>query len=220
MMFGKRRLWPNAAVGLLVVAVLVTLGAEMGQAAAKIKLVAFGDSITAGLGLKAQDAYPERLQRLLGAQGIDVEIANAGVSGDTAGDGLDRLDWSVPEGTDGVILALGANDMLRGLDPALTAATLEKIIVALEGRRIAILLVGMKAGANFGEPYRTAFDKIFRDLADRHSIDLYPFLLQDVALDPALNQGDGIHPNPKGAARIAERMLPSVLRLIGRIGKR
>ena len=192
----------------------------MGQAAAKIKLVAFGDSITAGLGLKAQDAYPERLQRLLAAKGIDTEIANAGVSGDTAADGLDRLDWSIPEGTDGVILALGANDMLRGLDPALTAATLEKIIAALEGRKIPILLVGMKAGANFGEPYRTAFDKIFRDLAAKHGIDLYPFLLQDVALDPALNQGDGIHPNPKGAARIAERMLPSVLALIGRIGKR
>ena len=220
MTFGRRRLWPKAAVWLVVAAVFGTLGAEMGHAGAKIKLVAFGDSITAGLGLKAQDAYPERLQRLLTAKGIDAEIANAGVSGDTAADGLDRLDWSIPDGTDGVLLALGANDMLRGLDPGQTAATLEKIIAALEGRKIPILLVGMKAGANFGEPYRAAFDKIFPDLAAKHGIDLYPFLLQDVALDPALNQGDGIHPNPKGAARIAERMLPSVLRLIDRIGKR
>jgi len=192
----------------------------MGQTAAKIKLVAFGDSITAGLGLKAEDAYPARLQALLAARGLDIELANAGVSGDTAGDGLNRLDWSVPEGTDGVILALGANDMLRGLEPAQTAAALDKILAALDARKIPVLLVGMKAGANFGDAYRAAYDRIFPDLAVKHGIDLYPFLLQDVAFDPALNQGDGIHPNPTGAARIADNMLPSVLHLIARIAKR
>lgn len=220
-MAGRRCfLWPKAAVVLLAAVVALMLGAEMGQAAAKIKLAALGDSITAGLGVKVEEAYPARLQALLAAKGIEAEIANAGVSGDTAADGLDRLDWSVPDGTDGVILALGANDMLRGLEPKQTAATLDKILTALQARKIQVLLVGMKAGTNFGESFRAAFNKMYPDLAAKHGLDLYPFLLQDVARDPALNQSDGIHPNPKGAARIAERMLPSVLKLIERIDRR
>ncbi len=201
----------------MLAAVFLALWGEMGHAAAKIKLVALGDSITAGLGVKLEEAYPARLQGLLTAKGLDVEIANAGVSGDTAADGLDRLEWSVPDGTDGVILALGANDMLRGLDPGQTSATLEKTISALDARHIQILLVGMQAGTNYGDAYRSAFNKTFPDLAAKHGIGLYPFLLQDVALNPALNQGDGIHPNQKGAARIADLMLPSVLKLIERI---
>ncbi len=220
MVFARRQLWPKAAAALIAATLTLTLGSQMAIAAGKIKLVALGDSITAGLGLKAEDAYPSRLEALLAAKGIDAEIANAGVSGDTAADGLDRLEWSVPNGTDGVILALGANDMLRGLEPALTAATLDKIVVGLTARKIPLLLVGMKAGTNYGQDYRAAFDRLYPELAAKHGIDLYPFLLQDVALDPALNQGDGIHPNAKGAARIADAMLPSVLSFIARIAKR
>jgi acyl-CoA thioesterase I len=216
----RRQLWPKAARVALAATLLVTLGGQLAISAGKVKLVALGDSITAGLGVKVEEAYPARLQELLAAKGVAVEIANAGVSGDTSADGLDRLDWSVPEGTDGVILALGANDLLRGLDPARMGATLDKIISGLEARKISVLLVGMKASSNYGDGYRAAYDKAFPDLAAKHGIGLYPFLLQDVALDPALNQGDGIHPNPKGAARIAERMLPDVQKLIERIGKR
>jgi acyl-CoA thioesterase I len=219
MVFGRRQLWPKAAVALLAAALSITLGSQMAISGEKIKLVALGDSITAGLGLKVEEAYPARLEALLAAKGIAVELANAGVSGDTAADGLDRLAWSVPDGTDGVILALGANDMLRGLEPARTEAVLQAIVAGLKARNIQILLVGMKAGANYGETYRAGFDRIFPELAAMNGVDLYPFLLQTVAFDPALNQGDGIHPNAAGAARIADAMLPSVLKLVERIGK-
>ena len=216
----RRKMWPKAALALLLGVAGSWFPGALAMAAGSLKLVALGDSITAGLGLKSEDAYPQRLQNLLVAQGHNVEISNAGVSGDTVSDGLDRLDWSVPDGTDGVIVALGANDMLQGVEPARTAAKLEKLVARLEARHVAVLLVGMKASSNFGAAFRTAFDQIFPDLAARHGIDLYPFLLQAVARHPELNQNDGIHPNAKGAELIAEGLLPGVVQLIERIGKR
>ena len=212
-MIDSRMLWLKAAGALLVALVLFVTPAV----ARPIKLVALGDSITAGLGLKPGDTYVDHLQIALRAKGLDVEIANAGVSGDTSSDGLDRVDWSVPDGTDGVILALGANDMLRGIDPAVTVKALTEIVTKLKAHKVEVLLVGMLAPANLGEAYRVTFNRIFPDLAAKQGLDLYPFLLQGVARRADLNQDDGIHPNAKGAAVLAKAMLPAVLQFAQRI---
>ena len=215
-MIDSRMLWLKAAG-----AAFVALNLFVTPAVARpIKLVALGDSITAGLGLKPGDTYVDHLQTALRAKGLDVEIANAGVSGDTSSDGLDRVDWSVPDGTDGVILALGANDMLRGIDPAITVKALTEIVTKLKAHNVDVLLVGMLAPANLGEAYRVTFNRIFPDLAAKQGLDLYPFLLQGVARRAVLNQDDGIHPNAKGAAVLAEAMLPAVLQFALRIGKK
>lgn len=179
--------------------------------------MALGDSLTAGLGLGTADTFPVKLARALAAKGAAVDIANAGVSGDTASAGLARLDWSVPEGTDAVILELGANDALRGLDPALTRQALDAIITRLQQRRIAVLLCGMRAPRNLGPDYARAFDAIFPDLAARHGIAFYPFFLDGVVGDPRLNQRDGIHPTAAGVDVIVARILPSVEALVGRL---
>ncbi len=178
--------------------------------------MALGDSLTAGFGLAAEAAYPARLAKALKARGYNVTIANAGVSGDTASGGLARLDWSVPEGTDAVILELGANDMLRGTDPNITKAALDDILSRLAARHIAVLLAGMKAAPNLGADYAHAFDSIYPSLASIHRVVFYPFFLAGVATDPALNQADGMHPNPAGVDVIVKRMLPSVEKLIAR----
>ncbi|MGE0765822.1 MAG: arylesterase [Hyphomicrobiaceae bacterium] len=182
-----------------------------------IHVVALGDSLTAGLGLGAADALPAVLQRLLTSKGHQVEIQNAGVSGDTTAGGLARLDWAVPEGTQAVILALGANDMLGGLDVQRARNNLEAIIRRLQARNIAVLLLGMRASRTLGDSYADAFDRMFPELADKYGLILYPFLLDGVALDPKLNQQDGIHPNAEGVRRIAERMLPFVEKLLARV---
>jgi len=179
-----------------------------------IRIVALGDSLTAGLGLNGSDALPAVLQRLLTDKGFAVEIQNAGVSGDTTSGGLARLDWAVPDGTDAVIVALGANDMLTGLDVARARTNVESIIERLKARHISVLLAGMHANRTLGDAYVTAFDRIFPELAEKHGLVLYPFLLDGVALDPKLNQPDGIHPTAEGVRRIADRMLPSVEKLI------
>ena len=215
-MIDSRMLWPKAAGAALVALILAVTPAV----ARPIKLVALGDSITAGLGLKPGDTYVDRLQSALRAKGLEVEIANAGVSGDTSSDGLDRVDWSVPDGTDGVILALGANDMLRGIDPAVTVKALTEIVTKLKAHKVDVLLVGMLAPANLGEAYRVAFNRIFPDLAAEQGLDLYPFLLQGVARRADLNQDDGIHPNAKGAAVLAEAMLPAVMQFAQRIARK
>ena len=175
-----------------------------------------GDSLSAGLGLAGQDALPAKLERALKARGIAAEIANAGVSGDTAAGGLARLDWSVPEGADAVILELGANDALRGSDPKAPRAALEQIIQRLKQRRIAVLLAGMLAPRNLGADYAKAFDPIYPELAAAHDLVFYPFVLDGVAGDPALNQADGIHPTAAGVDIIVSRMLPKVEELIAR----
>jgi acyl-CoA thioesterase-1 len=182
-----------------------------------VHIVALGDSLTAGLGLGSADALPAVLQRLLKDKGYAVEIQNAGVSGDTTAAGLARLDWAVPDGTQAVILALGANDMLGGLDVKRARSNLESIVKQLKARHIPVLLAGMHANRTLGDDYVTAFDRIYPELAESNGLILYPFLLDGVALDPKLNQADGIHPNPEGVRRIAERMLPFVEKLLARV---
>jgi acyl-CoA thioesterase I len=179
-----------------------------------VHIVALGDSLTAGFGLPADAAFPAQLARTLSAKGISVAITDAGVSGDTAADGLARLDWSVPPGTEAVIVELGANDALRGIDPAVTRAALDSILQGLKQRRIAVLLAGMLAPRNLGSDYTRAFDAIFPDLATRHETLFYPFFLEGVATDPALNQADGLHPTAAGVDVIVHRMLPKVEELV------
>ncbi len=189
----------------------------LAQAADKpLKLVAFGDSLTAGLGLPAQDAFPAKLQAALKVKGYDVKVVNAGVSGDTTAAGLERLEWSVPDDADGVIVELGANDALRGLDPALTEKSLTSILDRLAARHIPVLLAGMKAPRNLGPDYTAKFDAIYPKLAANHPIVFYPFFLEGVAADPHLNQGDGLHPTASGVEVIVQRVLPKVEELIAR----
>lgn len=178
--------------------------------------MALGDSLTAGFGLPVAEAFPTRLQAALKAKGIDATIANAGVSGDTASGGLERLSWSVPDGTDAVILELGANDALRGLDPTLTEKALDAILVKLAARHIPVLLAGMKAPPNMGANYAKRFDSIYPALAAKHPVIVYPFFLDGVAGDRALNQGDGMHPTAAGVDIIVARILPSVEQLIAK----
>jgi len=175
-----------------------------------IKMVVLGDSLSAGLGLPAAAAFPARLQKALKDSGIDVEMTNAGVSGDTASGGRDRLDWSVPEGTEAVIVELGANDALRGLDPAVTRAALTDILKRLKARGIAVMLCGMVAPPNYGSDYAARFNAIYPDLAGEFGVPLYPFFLAGVAADRRLNQADGIHPTAEGVDIIVKSMLPVV----------
>ena len=182
-----------------------------------IHIVALGDSLTAGYGLAEQDGFVPRLQAALAAKGVAVELANAGVSGDTAADGLARLDWSVPQGADAVIVELGANDMLRGLRPEVTRATLATILRRLTQRRLAVLLCGMRAAPNLGAEYDQAFDRIYPDLAAEYGVILYPFFLDGVAADLRLTQPDGLHPNAAGVAVIVDRILPKVQELVARV---
>jgi acyl-CoA thioesterase-1 len=190
-----------------------------GAADRPVRIVVLGDSLSAGLGLAANEALPAKLEKALNSKGLGVTIENAGVSGDTASGGLGRLDWSVPEGTDAVIVELGANDALRGGDPKVTRAALEAIIRRLKERRIAVLLVGMLAPRNLGPDYVKAFDPIYPELAKAHDVILYPFILDGVAGDRALNQADGLHPTAAGVDIIASRMLPKVEELVARLPK-
>ncbi len=176
--------------------------------AESLQLVGFGDSLMAGYQLPQEDALPARLQAALVARGHDVVIANAGVSGDTTSAGLSRVDWSVPEGTSGVILELGANDALRGVAPEDTERNLEAIISRLGERGIPVLLVGMLAPPNMGEDYAQRFNGIYPRLAEKYALAFYPFVLDGVAAQAALQLEDGMHPNAKGVATMVERMLP------------
>jgi acyl-CoA thioesterase-1 len=182
-----------------------------------IKMVVLGDSLSAGLGLPAPAAFPARLQKALEAKGIAVDMINAGVSGDTSSGGRDRLDWSVPEGTEAVILELGANDALRGTDPAATRAALSDILTRLKARKIAVLMCGMVAPPNYGSDYATRFNAIYPDLAKSFAVPLYPFFLEGVAANRKLNQGDGMHPTAEGVDVIVKNILPTVQALVGAI---
>ena len=179
-----------------------------------VKIVALGDSLTAGFGLSAGDAFPAKLQRSLKAKGIDVEIVNAGVSGDTASGGLERLEWAVPPGTDAVIVELGANDMLRGIDPHITRKAIGTIVRKLRERHIAVLLCGMVASPNLGKDYAAAFNLIYPDMAVAYGAIYYPFFLNGVATFANLNQRDGLHPTAAGIDVIVDKILPSVEQLI------
>ena len=182
-----------------------------------LRIIAYGDSLTAGYGLPADDAFPARLQAALRARGHDVEIVNAGVSGDTASAGLARLDWTLAEPADGAILELGANDALRGIDPEETGKSLDQILAAFKARGMAVLIAGMAAPRNLGHAYVEAFDAIYPNLASKYGALLYPFFLDGVVGDTRLNQADGIHPTAEGVGIIVERMLPAVEELIARI---
>lgn len=173
-------------------------------------MAVLGDSLTAGYGLPASAAFPVRLQKALKDRGIIADIVNAGVSGDTTSGGRDRLDWSIPPGTEAVIVELGANDALRGIDPKITRASLEDIVKRLKARNIAVMLAGMYAPRNYGKEYAAAFDAIYPDLAKAYGVPLYPFFLEGVAGDPKLNQADGLHPLAAGVDRIVDNILPAV----------
>jgi acyl-CoA thioesterase-1 len=166
--------------------------------------------LSAGLGLAGHEAFPARLQKTLKDKDIAVDMTNAGVSGDTASGGRDRLDWSVADGTEAVIVELGANDALRGLDPAITRAALMEIVTRLKARGIAVMLCGMLAPPNYGSDYAARFNTIYPDLAKQFGVPLYPFFLDGVATDAKLNQADGLHPTAAGVDIIVARMLPTV----------
>lgn len=175
----------------------------------------FGDSITAGYGLPAGQTFPARLETWLGERGIAARVVNAGVSGDTTAGGLARLDWALADKPDLVILALGANDALRGIDPSAVRDNLDKMIVKIQASGAKLLLVGMLAPPNWGEAYKSEFDRIFPELARIHHLPLYPFLLEGVAMKPELNQPDGLHPNDRGVAILVDKIAPMVAGLIG-----
>ena len=191
-----------------------------GAAMRPLKLVALGDSLTAGYGLPGEAAFPAVLERALRAKGYAVSIANAGVSGDTTSGGLARLDWSVPDGTDGVILELGANDMLRGIDPNIPRQALDEILARLRERGIPVLLTGMYASRNLGAEYVARFEAIFPDLAKKYGVPLYPFFLDGVAGVRELALPDGLHPTAKGVQVIVERILPTVERFVAQLAAR
>ena len=206
------------AVALVSLSAVGAVQAQTPAAAAKpLKVVVLGDSLSAGYGLPAAAAFPAKLQIALRAKGIAVDIDNAGVSGDTSSGGLGRLDWSVPDGTDAVIVELGANDALRGTDPDVTRKALSEIIQRLQARHISVLLCGMLAPPNYGADYATRFNAIYPDLAKKFGVPLYPFFLDGVAADAALNQADGMHPTAAGVDRIVERILPVVEAFLGNI---
>jgi acyl-CoA thioesterase-1 len=187
---------------------------------APIKMVVLGDSLSAGLGLSGLDAFPAKLQKALKAKGITVDMTNAGVSGDTSSGGRDRLDWSVPQGTQVVIVELGANDALRGTDPAVTRAALTDIVKQLKGRGIAVMLCGMVAPPNYGTDFAARFNSIYPDIAKSYGVPLYPFFLEGVAANPKLNQADGMHPTAEGVDIIVKNILPAVEAFLGSISKR
>jgi acyl-CoA thioesterase-1 len=199
---------------LVLMVALMTAAPALAQ---PVKVVVLGDSLSAGLGLSAADAFPAKLQKALKDKGIDVAIMNAGVSGDTASGGRDRLDWSVPNGTEAVIVELGANDALRGTDPAITRSALSDIVSRLKARGVAVLLLGMLAPPNYGSDYAARFNTIYPDLSKSFGIPLYPFFLDGVAADPKLNQADGIHPTAEGVDIIVKKILPTVEAFLGTI---
>jgi acyl-CoA thioesterase-1 len=180
------------------------------------RILALGDSLTAGFGLPPDQGFTAQLAARLKAQGIAADIINGGVSGDTSAGGLARLDWVMGDHPDCVLVELGANDALRGIDPKSTYANLDQILAKLTASRVKVLLIGMRAPANWGAAYEQEFDAIYPKLAVKYGVMLYPFFLDGVALDPKLNQGDGLHPNAQGVAVIVARLEPYVARLLAR----
>ncbi|GAA4124053.1 arylesterase [Aminobacter aganoensis] len=198
----------------LFAAAFLMLAATAPGWAEPFRIVGFGDSLMAGFGLGPGEGFPEKLEAALRTRGHDVVIANAGVSGDTTSGGLSRLDWSIPDGTQLVILELGANDMLRGIDPALVEQNLDKMLARLKERSIPVLLAGMIAAPNLGHSYGEQFGTIYPRLAEKYGATLYPFFLDGVAGNPKLLLEDGMHPNAQGIDRMVENALPTVEKAI------
>ena len=185
-----------------------------------LRLLVLGDSLSAGYGLQPADSFPAQLEEALHQAGYDVRVINAGVSGDTTAGGLSRLAWALSDKPHVVLLELGGNDALRGLPPAETYANLDAILARLEDHAISVVLAGMQAPRNLGEDYTTAFDAIYPRLASEYALAFYPFFLEGVALDPALNQADGIHPNAAGVREIVRRILPLLKTELDKINPR
>jgi acyl-CoA thioesterase I len=196
------------------VAVLAFCLSALPLRAETITILALGDSLTAGLGLDPPQAFPAKLEQALKAKGYDVTIMNAGVSGDTVAQGAARLDWSLTDDVDAVIVALGANDALRGLPPEQAEKSLDEILGKLKTRNLTTLVLGMRAPPNMGPDYITKFEAMFPSMAEKYGASLYPFFLEGVAADAKLNQADGIHPNAKGVDEIVRRVLGPVEALI------
>lgn len=218
--FGKGNLVRQFVIGLTAL-VLALSGVPAGaQQARPVSIVALGDSLTAGYGLGPAEAFPVRLQAALRAKGHAVTVENAGVSGDTSSGGLERLDWAVGDGVDAVIVELGANDALRGIDPAVTRRNIDAIVTRLKARGITVLLSGMVAPPNMGSTFGAAFNPIFPDLAAKHGVLFDPFFLDGVAGEASLNLADGMHPNARGVDIIVRRILPKVEDLIAQVRSR
>ena len=221
--YQARRPAVRGAAGLAVAVLLGWLALAAAEARAEsgagpLRILMLGDSLTAGHGLAVRDALPARLEAALRDRGLDVRVIDAGVSGDTTAGGLARLEWALADRPHALIVALGANDALRAIDPALVRSNLDRLLGALAERRLPVLLAGMLAPRNLGRDYGARFDALYPELAARHGALLYPFLLEGVATVAALNQRDGIHPNTAGVEAIVERFLPSVLCLVHRAG--
>lgn len=210
---GKGRL--RKGLGALLAALALSwAAATAGNAARPFTVLALGDSLTAGYGLPASDSLPAQLERRLKERGLDIRVINAGVSGDTSAGGRARLGWLLSERPDAALVALGANDALRAIDPAATRANLDAILSELTARGVKVLFAGMQAPPNLGRAYVDAFNAVFPELARRHGVVFYPFLLEGVATRPDLNIADGIHPNAKGVARMVDGLAPLVQRLV------
>ena len=209
----------NLAGGLLLAWLMLAAGSLRAETDdGELRILMLGDSLTAGYGLAARDALPAKLEAALRARGLDVRVINAGVSGDTTAGGLARLEWALADRPHAVIVALGANDALRAIDPEVSRSNLDRLLGALTDRRLPVLLAGMLAPRNLGSDYGAKFDAIYPGLAERHGTLLHPFLLDGVATVTALNQADGIHPNAAGVEVVVERILPTVLCLVRRTG--
>ena len=205
----------NMLAGFLLLASAGFLGAAA-ETSKPIRIVAFGDSLSAGYGLRPSQSFPAQLQKELRARGHNVVVDNAGVSGDTSAAGLARIAWAIGNDADAVIVEFGANDALRGISPQVTRQNMQKIVAKLNAKRIPMLLTGMRSPTNWGDNYAEEFDAIFPDLAKEHALLFYPFFLEGVIFDSKLNQQDGIHPNAKGVAAIVKSILPQVEELIGK----
>lgn len=220
--YGSLRQWINAAaVAAAFTIVCLTAFGALAQSAARVSLLVVGDSLTAGYGLSRNDGFPAQLERALSARGLSVQVRDGGVSGDTSTGGRSRLGWMLGSGPaqpdavpNAVIVQLGANDALRGIDPELTYGNLSAILSDLARRGLPVLLAGMKAPPNLGEDYRRRFDAIYPRLAEEHGVPLYPFFLDGVAAVPTLNQPDGMHPNARGVAEIVRRITPAAVALV------
>ncbi|MBI3196954.1 MAG: arylesterase [Rhodospirillales bacterium] len=201
-----------APVGVLLALVLCLAAVAAYAQSGPVKIAVLGDSLTAGFGVSPKQAFPARLQAALQQRARNVTILNHGVSGDTMAGGLERVDWMLADKPDIVLVELGANDALRGLDPAAAERNLDAIITRLKAAGVTVWLAGMLAPRNFGPEYAAQFDGLYKRLADKHGVPLYPFFLDGVAQEPALNQPDGVHPNAKGVDVIVDRILPFITR--------
>lgn len=209
-----------AAAGLALLALAAVPEGRPAAAAEPVRILALGDSLTAGYGLPEQDGFTTRLQRALRDKGYQADVINAGVSGDTTAGGRARLEWALADQPQAVVVALGANDGLRGIDPASTRENLDAILSTLKGREIPTLLAGMYAPPNLGRDYGERFNAIYPDLAAKYDVPLYPFFLEGVALDRKLNQEDGMHPNAQGVAIMVDGILPHLTGLLDDLPRR